>query len=71
LAEWNGEMNEHLPEPLIYAAWMRALQQRLIRDELGPLADEFWQLEPVFIERVFPRHRRGCGMVRYRAVDGG
>ncbi len=53
LAEWNGEMNEHLPEPLIYAAWMRALQQRLIRDELGPLADEFWQLEPVFIERVF------------------
>jgi penicillin amidase len=53
LAEWNGEMNEHLPEPLIYAAWMRALQQRLIRDELGPLADEFFQLEPVFIERVF------------------
>jgi penicillin amidase len=53
LAEWNGEMNEHLPEPLIYAAWMRALQQRLIRDELGPLAGEFWQLEPVFIERVF------------------
>jgi penicillin amidase len=53
LAEWNGEMNEHLPEPLIYAAWMRALQQRLIRDELGPLADEFWQVEPVFIERVF------------------
>jgi penicillin amidase len=53
LAEWNGEMNEHLPEPLIYAAWMRALQQRLIRDELGPLANEFWQVEPVFIERVF------------------
>jgi penicillin amidase len=53
LAEWNGEMNEHLPEPLIYAAWMRALQQRLIRDELGPLATEFQQVEPVFLERVF------------------
>ena len=26
LSEWNGEMNEHLPEPLIYAAWLRALQ---------------------------------------------
>ncbi len=24
LADWNGEMNEHLPEPLIYAAWLRA-----------------------------------------------
>ena len=46
-------MSEHLPEPLIYAAWMRALQNRLIRDELGPLATEFTQLEPLFIERVF------------------
>ncbi len=53
LADWNGEMNEHLPEPLIYAAWMRELQFRLIRDELGPLADTFGHLEPLFIERVF------------------
>ena len=53
LAEWNGEMNEHLPEPLIYATWMRHLQDRLIRDELGPLADEFTHVEPLFIERVF------------------
>ncbi|SDX99592.1 penicillin acylase family protein [Citreimonas salinaria] len=58
LADWNGEMNEHLPEPLLYAAWLRALQDRLIRDELGPLADEFNHVEPLFIERV------------YRDVDG-
>lgn len=53
LADWNGEMNEHMPEPLIYAAWMRALQDRLIRDELGPLASAFGHVEPVFLERVF------------------
>ncbi|MBJ6371568.1 penicillin acylase family protein [Sedimentitalea arenosa] len=58
LANWNGEMNEHLPEPLIYAAWIRALQKRLISDELGPLADAFTQVEPLFIERV------------YRDIDG-
>ncbi|MFZ5963794.1 penicillin acylase family protein [Thalassococcus sp. BH17M4-6] len=58
LANWNGEMNEHLPEPLIYAAWLRALQDRLIRDDLGPLANEFDHVEPLFIERV------------YRDVDG-
>lgn len=58
LAEWNGEMNEHMPEPLIYAAWLRALQKRLIIDELGPLANEFKHVEPLFIERV------------YRNVDG-
>ncbi len=58
LAEWNGEMNEHLPEPLIYAAWLRALQNRLITDELGPLAEEYKHVDPVFIERV------------YRDIDG-
>ncbi len=53
LAEWSGEMNEHLPEPLIYAAWLRALQARLIQDDLGPLAAEFTHVDPLFIERVF------------------
>ncbi|MGI9389945.1 MAG: penicillin acylase family protein [Boseongicola sp.] len=53
LAEWNGEMNEHLPEPLIYAAWMRALQERVVKDELGPLSSEFSRPQPIFLERVF------------------
>ncbi len=60
LADWNGEMNEHLPEPLIYAAWMRALQTRLIKDELGPLASEYTHVDPLFIERVF-RNTDGAG----------
>ena len=61
LADWNGEMNEHLPEPLIYAAWMRALQERLIRDELGTLADEFPHPKPIFLERVF-RNQDGAAV---------
>ncbi len=52
LLAWNGEMNEHLPEPLIYAAWAREFQRRLIRDELGPLAAEFTHPNPLFLERV-------------------
>jgi penicillin amidase len=53
LAGWSGEMNEHMPEPLIYASWLRSLQARLIQDELGPLAEEFDHVQPLFIERVF------------------
>ncbi len=53
LAQWNGEMNEHLPEPLIYASWLRALQKRLILDDLGPQAQAFTHADPLFIERVF------------------
>jgi penicillin amidase len=72
LAEWNGEMNEHLPEPLIAEAWLRALMDRLIRDELGPLADSFTHPEPLFIERVF-RDTGGaavwCDVVQSAAVE--
>ncbi|MDW4497797.1 penicillin acylase family protein [Sulfitobacter sp. D35] len=53
LASWSGEMNEHLPEPLIYAAWLRSLQARMMQDELGLLATEFTHVEPLFIERAF------------------
>ncbi|GAA3877021.1 penicillin acylase family protein [Celeribacter arenosi] len=72
LAEWNGEMNEHLPEPLIYSAWMRALQDRLIRDELGPLSHAFTHIEPLFIERVY-RDIGGasvwCNVIQSAAVE--
>jgi len=53
LGQWSGEMNEHLPEPLIFAAWIRSLQARMVRDELGPLAQELTHVEPLFIERAF------------------
>lgn len=60
LAAWNGEMDEHVPEPLIYAAWMQRLQDMLVRDELGPLADGLPHARPVFLERVF-RNVDGAG----------
>lgn len=53
LAQWNGEMNEHLPEPLIYAAWVRALQKRLIEDDIGTLTSAYPRTDPLFLERVF------------------
>lgn len=72
LAEWDGAMNEHLPEPVIYAAWMSALQDRLIRDELGPLADDLVHLQPRFIDAVF-RNRAGaarwCDIVQSAATE--
>ena len=60
LADWNGEMNEHLPEPLIYSAWLRAIQTRLIRDELGPLAEEFTHVEPLFMNGFTAILRAPC-----------
>lgn len=72
LAEWNGEMNEHLPEPLIAEAWLRSLQDRLIRDELGPMADTFTHPDPVFLERVFRNTEDAgvwCDVIQSAAVE--
>ncbi|MEM7524831.1 MAG: penicillin acylase family protein [Pseudomonadota bacterium] len=52
LADWNGEMSEHSAEPLIFAAWMRALTKRIAGDELGPLFEEIEGPRPLFLERA-------------------
>ena len=54
-------MTEHQPEPLIFSAWIRHLQQRLIVDELGAASRRFTHADPVFIERVF-RDTNGAGI---------
>ena len=72
LAEWNGEMSEHLPEPLIAEAWLRALQERLTRDEIGPLAGKFIHPQPDFIERAY-RNTEGaavwCDVIQSAALE--
>jgi penicillin amidase len=53
LANWNGDMDQHSPEPLIFAEWMRMLTRRLAADELGPLIVDVEGSRPLFVERVF------------------
>jgi len=53
LANWNGEMSEHMAEPLIYNAWVLALQRRLAIDRLGAQVDLVARPDPIFLERVF------------------
>ena len=83
LAAWNGEMGEHLPEPLIYATWMKFLQKNLIDDELGPISSRFNHFNPIFVEKVFrdidgaskwcdikhSRHQETCDEISFRSLD--
>ncbi|MFM2350283.1 MAG: hypothetical protein RIR04_1249 [Pseudomonadota bacterium] len=72
LAKWNGEENEHLPEPLIAEAWLRSLQDHLTRDEIGPLVDVMTHVNPDLIERVY-RNTDGasvwCDVVQSAAAE--
>ncbi|WP_281708952.1 penicillin acylase family protein [Phaeobacter italicus] len=41
LAQWNGDMDRFSPEPLVFWAWARALQKRILQDEF-PSATKVW-----------------------------
>lgn len=52
LSAWNGEMLASRPEPLIWAAWTRALARRIYGDELGRAFAGLWGYRPEFTLRV-------------------
>lgn len=53
LKAWNGDMNEHQVEPLIFMTWMRTLTRLIVQDELGELQKNYAGMRPLFLERVF------------------
>ena len=52
VAKWNGAMAAARPEPLIFAAWARALARRIYADELGSRFGDFWGYRTEFTLRV-------------------
>ena len=60
LVRWDGTMAADKPEPLIFAAWIRRLQQRLFSDELGPLAEEYRRPRAATLIRVLATQSDWC-----------
>jgi len=52
VAQWDGAFRASRPEPLIFAAWARALARRLYADELGPRFQNYWGYRSEFTLRV-------------------
>jgi len=60
LVGWTGEMRADRPEPLIFAAWLRAFVRAVAADELGDAFAAWWDYRPLFVERVLTGHGRWC-----------
>lgn len=60
LRRWDHEMDRDRPEPLIFTAWLRALNRQLFADELGDLFQDYWGLEPVTVQRVLTDRTAWC-----------
>ncbi len=72
LSEWNGDMNTRSFEPVFYEKWLNLLYQRIIKDELGSIHEEFVHFNPIFIERVFKNinnARQWCDIIQTSRIE--
>ncbi len=60
LRAWDGTMDRRRAEPLIFVAWLRALNRRLYGDETGAVFPDLWRLRPVFVYETLTRGEIWC-----------
>ena len=61
LRAWDRRMPADRPEPLIYAAWMRAVNRRLFEAKLGAVYGRSFTPSPLVTAAVLRQHRHWCG----------
>lgn len=69
LRTWDGTMDRARAEPLVFVAWLRALNRRLYADELGAAFESYWRLRPVFVKRALTDRRQWCDDVKTSATE--
>ncbi|MEP3244839.1 MAG: penicillin acylase family protein [Sneathiella sp.] len=52
LSTWDGQMTRKGNAPLIFNAWIRALNKAIYSDELGEFFPRYWRHRPIFILNV-------------------
>ena len=60
LCDWDYRMERGRVPPLIYMAWMRALERRILADELGDQFGAYASLRPLVLARILDERRLWC-----------
>jgi len=61
LSHWDAKMQADRPEPLIFIAWLRALNKHLYQPALGEQFETYWGITPIATEGVLTNHQHWCG----------
>jgi penicillin amidase len=60
LRSWDGTMARDRAEPLVFTAWLAALNRRLYADELGDWGADFVSLRPDVVKLILTQHNGWC-----------
>lgn len=63
LRAWNAHMSRDAPEPLIFTAWLAALNRALYADELGPHFRRYFDLRPQEVLHLLSNSPKWCDNV--------
>ena len=69
LRAWDGDMDRHRPEPLIYMAWVREAMRAVFADELGPLFHDWWAYRPQVLRRALLDSPAWCDDTRTKPKE--
>ncbi|HEY7610137.1 MAG TPA: penicillin acylase family protein [Alphaproteobacteria bacterium] len=69
LRNWDGTMDRNRAEPLIFSAWLAALNRRLYADELGDWGADFVSLRPDVVKHILTKHTEWCDDVTTQEVE--
>ncbi len=64
LRGWDFRMQRDRAEPLIYAAWLRALERAILEDELGDRVDDYARSRTRFVVAAITKHQAWCDDIR-------
>jgi penicillin G amidase len=62
LRAWDGRMDREQVAPLLFAAWLRALNRVLLADRLGAAFDDYWGMHPDVMKLILTQHQDWCGV---------
>ena len=69
LRRWDGDMAMDRPEPVVFAAWIAALHERLFADDLGPLLPNYGRIRAETVLRVLTGEAQWCDDRRTPTVE--
>ena len=69
LRAWDGRMSREAAAPLIYSAWLAAINRMLYADELGPLFPQYFGLRPRVVLNMLTARPAWCDDVTTKATE--
>ncbi|MDG2243796.1 MAG: penicillin acylase family protein [Rhodospirillaceae bacterium] len=69
LRSWDGSMDRHRPEPLLFLSWLSFIKEAALKDELGAAYRTYGGLRPVLIRQILTTWKEWCNDISTETIE--